>query len=121
MKFDLNRIAQLAGLGTDSTSVLSEASNRSKREDPGFSGLSTDKKGVTHDGHYLAEAAEEEEEEEMETEEMDPIMEARLKHFIQMEVETMIAERQAAAASQKSNAVRGAGRTMGFAGPGFHR
>jgi hypothetical protein len=109
MKFDIDRISRLAGLGSSGTGVLSEGGNRSKREEP---------------GHALAEA-EEEMENEMyddgdevmnEEDDVDPITEARLRHIIQMEVESMIAERNR---TNSPNASKGV--TLGFAGPGFRR
>jgi hypothetical protein len=114
MKFDIERLAHLAGLGGRSGTLLSEGGNLSKREDPSGPPLKSDKKGVSYDGYTLAEAAEEEQE-GMEDEEMDPIMEARLKHIIQMEVESMLASRNSAA----SKPARGI--TTGFVGPGFRR
>jgi hypothetical protein len=123
MKFDIDRISRLAGLGSSGTGVLSEGGNRSKREEPGHA-LKSDKKGASYDGHALAEA-EEEMENEMyddgdevmnEEDDVDPITEARLRHIIQMEVESMIAERNR---TNSSNASKGV--TLGFAGPGFRR
>ena len=113
MKFDIDRISRLAGLETG-TGVLNEGGNRSKREDPGLA-LKGDKKGASYDGHALAEAEEEETAMHEEDEDVDPITEARLKHIIQMEVESMIAERN----RRNTSASRGV--TLGFAGPGFRR
>lgn len=113
MKFDIDRISRLAGLETGA-GVLNEGGNRSKREDPGLA-LKGDKKGASYDGHSLAEAEEDEMPMDEEDEEVDPITEARLKHIIQMEVESMIAERN----RRNTSASRGV--TLGFAGPGFRR
>ncbi len=116
MKFDVERLSRLAGLGgNDSGTLLSEGGNLSKREDPAGPPLKSDKKGSTYDGHQLAEAAEDEEGMEDMGEEMDPIMEARLKHIIQMEVESMLSARN----TTKSQSSRGV--TVGFVGPGFRR
>jgi len=114
MKFDVNRIARLAGLQEGGNSLLNEGGNRSKREDPAGSPLKSDKKGVSYDSHQLAENEYEEDMDMMDEEDegMDPIMEARLKHIIQLEVESMIKEKKAA---------KGRGVTLGFAGPGFRR
>jgi len=114
MKFDINRIARLAGLEERGSGLLSEGGNRSKREDPAGPPLKSDKKGVSYDSHQLAENEYEEDMDMMDEEEegMDPIMEARLKHIIQLEVESMLKEK-------KSSSSRGV--TLGFAGPGFRR
>jgi len=115
MKFDIERLSRLAGLGGGSGTLLKEGGNLSKREDPSGPPLKSDKKGVSYDGYSLAEAPEDEEEMGENDEEMDPIMEARLKHIIQMEVESMLSNRNSTA----SKPARGI--TTGFVGPGFRR
>ena len=69
---------------------------------------------MSYDSHQLSENEYEEDMGMMDEEEegMDPIMEARLKHIIQLEVESMLKEK-------KSSSSRGV--TLGFTGPGFRR
>ena len=96
MKFDVNRLSQLAGLpGSDSDSgLLSEAGNRSKHEDPGL-----DKDDAYGQGKHLNEIQADEEvleidevelQQEIKRLQQDKLSESRLREAVRDEIKAIL-------------------------------
>ena len=140
MNFDASRLAKLAGLPVGEARTLTEASNRSRHEDPAVS----DENDFRYGKGQLAEGSDEEAKEEMDMDEAEEenlsemveideamlqneikrmrkerIEENALRSVIRGEIGSILEDLKGMSSNRKEDTSRFDGITKGFPGPGF--